>query len=95
MALKSLLSEIGIEFPRSHDVGFLIQQKKDFFPETIRPHADRLQSISRSLAKERETSFYGDEELMLPPDLLYNQEDAQKALEDAEFVLKTVRDVLT
>lgn len=90
LALKSLLGSAGIEIPKLHDVGFLIKQNEMRFSDEIKKMADRLQSISRSLANERETSFYGDEELMLPPDQLYNEGDAQKSLEDALFVLELV-----
>ncbi len=94
MALKGLLALVGIEIPRIHDVGFLIQQNKNRFSAEIQREADRIQSISRRLKKERETSFYGDEELMLPPDALYNEDDAKTALEEARFILGFVSNQL-
>ncbi|HCU23537.1 MAG TPA: DNA-binding protein, partial [Deltaproteobacteria bacterium] len=91
MSLKALLAWIGLEIPRIHDVGFLLKKNKDRFPETIRDKVDQIQSISRHLKKERETSFYGDEELMLPPDVLYNSEDAKTALTEAEFIYQLAK----
>lgn len=88
MALKGLLGLVGIEVPKIHDVGFILRQYKDRFPKAIQAEIDRIQSISRRLKKERETSFYGDEELMLPPDQIYNKEDATQSLAEAEFVVK-------
>mgnify|MGYP000294713818 CR=1 FL=1 len=46
---------------------------------------------SRRLRREREPSMYGDEETGLPPDALYGYEDAEDALEMAEYVHERVR----
>ena len=53
--------------------------------------------VSRTLRREREASMYGDEELSLPPDELYTDEDAKIALDGCKFVfencMKLFRDV--
>lgn len=94
MALKALLGSAGIEIPRVHDVGALIKKQKDRFAPEIQKEVDRIQSISRRLGKERETSFYGDEETMIPPDELYNESDAKTAVEDARFITNLIESYL-
>jgi HEPN domain-containing protein len=91
MALKSLLGYGGIEVPKIHDVGFLVAKNRNRFSSEIQKECEHLQSISRSLKKERETSFYGDEELQLPPEELYHQRDAEHALAEARFLFQLVK----
>jgi hypothetical protein len=47
--------------------------------------------ISRSLRKDREVSFYGDEALSLPPERVFTQVDADEALRETEFVFELTR----
>ncbi len=48
-----------------------------------------LDSISRCLRREREASFYGDEETGASPQELYSEEEARSAMEDARHVFET------
>lgn len=90
LALKALLGFYGIAVPHLHDVGFLLKEHETRFSRTIRKRVETLQSISRRLRHERETSFYGDEEMSLAPDEIYNAGDATAALRDARTVLELI-----
>lgn len=94
LSLKAALRLAGIEVPHIHDVGVLLKDHEAKFPQAFRRDVDRLASISRRLRREREASLYGDEEAGAPPQRLYTQEDAQQALQDAEFVLEHCRALL-
>lgn len=87
LATKSALRRIGVEVPRLHDVGWLLEQNVDRLPPAWRKDIESIKRISRLLRKERETSFCGDDEAGLPPSELYSRLDAEQALKDAEFVL--------
>lgn len=63
LALKAALRAVGIEVPRIHDVGLVLKDHQEKFPATFRSEINYLASISRRLRRERESSFYGDEEL--------------------------------
>jgi HEPN domain-containing protein len=89
LLLKALLREAGIEVPKVHDVGSLLLNHSDRFPNLP---IERLVAISRRLRQERETSFYGDELTQTPPDKLYDQQDAIQALQDARFAYSTLKD---
>lgn len=91
LALKGALSWAGLEVPRIHDVGAVLQQYTDRFPQTFTEATPKMMSISRDLRAERETSFYGDEESGLPPEMLYDETDAEDALQQADSVLQTCR----
>lgn len=94
MALKGALRYVGIEVPRIHDVGILLRKSKGRFPGNFEQKVDHFSSISRKLRKERETSFYGDEESGTPPDELYVEEDAETALKEAASILEACEELL-
>jgi hypothetical protein len=49
-------------------------------------------SISRAPSVEREQSFYGDEESVLPPEMLYSEQDAlPHYVKGARFVQKCIK----
>jgi HEPN domain-containing protein/predicted nucleotidyltransferase len=93
MALKGALRYVGIEVPGIHDVGILLRRHKGKFPDNFGQEVDHFSSISRRLRKERETSFYGDEESGTPSDELYIEEDAEIALKDAALILKAFEEL--
>ncbi|RKY70004.1 MAG: DNA-binding protein [Candidatus Latescibacterota bacterium] len=88
LALKSALMWAGIQPPRSHDVGPALRDNADKFPRQFAEAISKLASISRSLRAESDLTFYGDEESGVPPEMLYDREDADEALEKAGFVLE-------
>ncbi|MEO0248317.1 MAG: HEPN domain-containing protein [candidate division WOR-3 bacterium] len=87
MALKGALRLVGVEVPKMHDVGFVLREHKDAFPEWFKAEIDRAARISRSLRGEREMSLYGDDQLALPPEVVFTKLDADEALRDADSVL--------
>ncbi|MCX7680608.1 MAG: HEPN domain-containing protein [Anaerolineae bacterium] len=93
MALKAALRGMGVEVPRTHDVGLWLREYREKFPPGFAQDIDRLAAISRRLRREREVSFYGDEEVGAPPQAIYTQTDAQEALEEAEWVVGRCRDL--
>ena len=97
LALKASLRLVGVEPPKFHDVGPVLKAKKDSFPEWFQSNINKMAFVSRTLGREREASMYGDEELSLPPDELYTDEDAKIALDGCKFVfencMKLFRDV--
>ncbi len=94
LALKAALRLVGVEVPHIHDVGILLKDHRQKFPEAFRGEIDRMASISRRLRHEREVSFYGDEETGAPPQQLYVEADARTALEDARYILERCRQLL-
>ncbi len=95
LALKAALLWAGLEVPRVHDVGPVLRQHGDRFPESFREQIPRLASISRALRAEREISFYGDEQSGVPPEDLYMENDAREALDKAQQVLHACKTLLT
>jgi HEPN domain-containing protein len=91
LALKAALRGAGIEVPRVHDVGVFLKEQRAKFPEAFRAEIERLASISRRLRREREVSFYGDEEAGAAPQQLYAEPDARMAPDDAGYVLEQCR----
>lgn len=92
LALKGLLRQVGIDPPKQHDVGGLVVEFRDRFPEDVASHADELASISKWLRKERELSFYGDIDFI--PTAEYSKEDAERAITDSRFVVEIAEKVV-
>lgn len=88
LALKAALRLVGIEPPKWHDVGPILRESAERFPEWFQENIDELAGISRELRREREPSMYGDEETATPPYKLYSRRDAEKALANAKKTLK-------
>ncbi len=86
LSLKGALRYAGIEPPKWHDVGIILRNESQRFPDWFIENIDRLALISRELRREREPSMYGDGELNLPPQKLYTKLDAQEAVRNADFV---------
>lgn len=91
-ALKGMLRAIGIEPPKLHDVGGLLLDHRERFPQDIRDQLAELAGISKRLRKERELAFYGDLDFI--PTEEYSLEDARKAQQDAQRVLQAARRVI-
>jgi HEPN domain-containing protein len=92
LALKGALRKVGIEPPRWHDVSDLITEHRDRFPRAVSEQVEEIGRISRWLRKEREFSFYGDIDFI--PTEQYTLEDAVKAINDAQFVVKMAQLVI-
>ena len=91
LSLKGLLRLVGLEVPKVHDVSGFLRRYSDRLPLPIAENLNRIARISRTLREEREISFYGDESAGFSPEELYTEEDADRALDDAEFVLELCR----
>ncbi len=91
LALKAVLRSVGVEVPRVHDVGPALRLHADRLPDDLRAQVEVLAGISQRLARERERSFYGDEEGGRGPQALYAPEDAEQALAGADAVLRACR----
>jgi len=92
LASKGMLRAVGIEPPKFHDVGGLIQEHKDKFLEEVSGRVDEIAAICKRLKKERELAFYGDIDFI--PTEEYRAEDAKEALENAHFVVTMAQKVI-
>ncbi len=94
LALKSALIWVGIQPPRLHDVGAVLEKHAESFPQDFAKHIGQMASISASLEAVRGTSFYGDEKRGIPPEALFHSSDAEKAIQEAKFVLEQCEKLL-
>lgn len=92
LSLKGMLRFVGVEPPKIHDVGGLLLEHKDKFPEDIAKQLKKLAEISKRLRKERELAFYGDIDFI--PTEEYTKQDAQEAIKDTQFVVGTAKKLL-
>jgi len=85
LAMKGIVRKLGIEPPKWHDVGPILQERLDDLPQIDDINWMSLIAISQRLRKERELSFYGDIDF-LPMDN-YTETQALEAIADAQQVL--------
>jgi len=88
LALKALLRHAAIEPPKWHDVSGPVREFHARFPSITDDELERLVAASSWLRKEREASLYGDIDFI--PTEQYGIPDAQRAMDDARFVLDVV-----
>ncbi len=86
LSQKGMLRRVGIDPPKWHDVGGIILQHLDRFPESLHADLRRCTVISKRLRKERELAFYGDIDFI--PSEEYSREDALEGIDDARFLVE-------
>jgi HEPN domain-containing protein len=89
LALKAMLREVGVDPPKWHDVGPILIEQAERFPDATRAQLSELARISHWLRKEREFSFYGDVDFI--PTEQYSAQDADRAIVDATYVLEAAK----
>lgn len=92
LSQKAMLRQVGIDPPKWHDVGMIIIEHKEKFPEEVRESLNEIAEISRWLRKEREMAFYGDIDFI--PSEEYTREDALKAIDGARKVIEVASKVV-
>ena len=92
LALKGMLRSCGVDPPRIRDVSEVLLSEQERLPEPARGQAGRLAAISRDLRRDRELAFYGAEDLV--PSDFYSEQDANRALDGARFVVESAAAVV-
>lgn len=92
LAQKAMLRQIGIDPPKWHDVGIIILEHREKFPQEVQNDLNEIAEISRWLRRERELAFYGDIDFI--PSEEYTREDALRAIGDARKVIEVARKVV-
>ncbi|MEM1512708.1 MAG: HEPN domain-containing protein [Candidatus Jordarchaeales archaeon] len=95
LLLKAALRFVGVEPPKWHDVGPILKSESSRFPDWFRAEIGVLSRYSRMLRREREPAMYGDEETGVPPEELYDREDAEDAVQKAEYVYRVVSKLIS
>jgi HEPN domain-containing protein len=85
LLLKGALRVIGIDPPKWHDVGQIIIQHSHSFPAEIATNVARIAKISSDLRKNREMSFYGDDDFL--PTQGYDIDDSTKVMIETDWLL--------
>jgi hypothetical protein len=87
LALKSLLKADGWEVPKRHDVGtVVVEQLRAANIPIDAETATKIINASERLAQQRAPAFYWE--------VAFTRDDAQSAVEDAEFVLAWAKEIL-
>ena len=82
-ALKGMLRQAGVETPRWHDVGGVLQEHRGRFPNVPERRIEQLAAVSAWLRENRELSFYGDDGFI--PTERYSRDDAERAMAGARL----------
>ncbi len=86
LLLKGLLRRAGIDPPKWHDVGKILEEQQHILPPEIVIHLQRIMQLSSRLRKEREISFYGDDDFI--PSEQYKEADAQWCINEVDWLLQ-------
>lgn len=85
LLLKGLLRRAGIDPPKWHDVGKILEEQQQKLPNEIVINLKRIMTLSSHLRKEREISFYGDDDFI--PSEQYQESDAQWCVQEVDWLL--------
>ncbi|NHV96695.1 MAG: HEPN domain-containing protein [Thaumarchaeota archaeon] len=88
LSLKACLRAVAVEYPKVHDVGDILKICSGKFPDWMKKEIDTLAEISRDLSEKRAPSMYGLESVGKAPSQLFDEKDAEDALNKAEYVHK-------
>lgn len=83
LSLKAVLKSVGIEYPKVHEVSYVLEEILERFPGWFQSEIGYMAESSRLLFKKREPSLYGDEDALLPPNGVMSEEDARDATQRA------------
>jgi HEPN domain-containing protein len=86
LALKGMPRKVGVDPPKWHELGPILEEQSQLFPEPLRPDLPQLAKVSKWLRKEREFAFDGDIDFI--PTEQYGRDDAERALTNVLFVLE-------
>jgi len=92
LALKGTLRAIGVEPPKFHDVGGLLQEHAGKLSAEVATRVPRAAEISKRLRRERELAFYGDIDFI--PTEEYTGDDARRAFDEATWVVELASDAV-
>lgn len=92
LALKGMLRAAGIEPSKFHDVGGLLVGHRDKYPEDVACEIGGIAKISKRLRKEGELSCCGNIDFISTEE--YLPENAQEAIEGANFIVGAARRVI-
>lgn len=84
LCLKAALRFVGIEPPKWHDVGEILEKEKGRFSAWFQQEIPFLKQLSFELRQSRELSFYGDAESDAPAGELFSENDARAAWEKTD-----------
>ncbi len=88
LAVKALLELAGLSYPRAHDVARLLRDPLIQGTILEAGWVGEIERVSKTLRRDRELSFYGDEDVL--PLEYYERADADSALEQLLRVLALV-----
>lgn len=86
LSLKGCLRILGIDYPKVHDAGFVFVKEAGNKLHFKKDSLQQIERISRWLSEARAPSFYGERD--------FTSEDAKKAFEDADYVLKEIKSAI-
>jgi len=86
LSLKAVLRGVGLEYPRTHEISYILTQEKERFPEWFRAEVEYMERSSKLLFAKREPSLHGDESSILSPDEVMSSGDAEDATKRANRV---------
>lgn len=90
LGLKGALRLKGIEYPKKHDIGTVLDQYADRFSEWTQDELEATVLVSSELYSLWGRAMYGDEARGTPAEDLFATADADRALEQASQVLDLV-----
>ena len=88
LVLKGVLRQAGVDPPKWHDVGQILEENASLLLPAIRAELSRMCQLSAYLRRERELSFYGDDDFI--PSQKYSDKDSLHCLAEVDWLLALI-----
>ena len=93
LAVKGVFRYLGLEYPKSHLLGRVVKKELSKYGLFQREELKHIANISDSLAFDREPAFYGSPD-GIPAGELFDQEDAEEAIEETQWIINLIKKVI-
>ncbi|MBC7091877.1 MAG: HEPN domain-containing protein [Nitrososphaeria archaeon] len=94
LASKAILRIAGIEYPREHDVGPVLDAVRDRLPNPVIENLDAIIKLSSELASLRGPAMYGYEREGIPAREAFKKDYAFEVFTEVERLVEIMRKAL-
>jgi HEPN domain-containing protein len=86
LTLKAVFILVGEKYPKKHDVSKELTKISEKFPEWFKEKLAKIKLSSKLSEEWKNLAMYGDEELGLSPERIFNYLEAKLILKHAEAI---------
>jgi HEPN domain-containing protein len=92
LILKAYLRSLKIDPPKWHDVSSIMVENSHILHKTVTDQMNLIVNLSKYLRKERENSFYGDDDLI--PLNSYTKDESARVMNETKQIFLLIKNLV-